>query len=184
MVYETKNHLVSRRCRSSGILNTRKQRFGDWIRFRPQVRGETQTQLGGDWSASLPGRFTSWRKNPCYSWDRRLGGSQSRSGWPYWVSNSDLSTVHPIASRCAACDIPAPVKHSWLWNATNNTSVLSHLFARYCCRDTVMRSYDLCVSQTVFQHVNCSDMRPFYYPWNKASSFHFISAYDVFTYCL
>jgi hypothetical protein len=31
---------------SSGILETRKQRFGNWMCFRPQVRGETPILLG------------------------------------------------------------------------------------------------------------------------------------------
>jgi hypothetical protein len=30
---------VSGLCPSFGILNTRKQRFGDWIIFHPQLRG-------------------------------------------------------------------------------------------------------------------------------------------------
>jgi hypothetical protein len=34
---------------------------------------------GGEWSASLPGRFTPG-KEPRYPLDRRLGGPQSRSG--------------------------------------------------------------------------------------------------------
>jgi hypothetical protein len=45
MVYEynTKNHWVSGLCPLSGILSTsnyRTQRFGNWIYFRLQVRGE------------------------------------------------------------------------------------------------------------------------------------------------
>jgi hypothetical protein len=39
MVYNAQNHWVCRLCPSSGILNTRKQRFGNWKCFRPQVRG-------------------------------------------------------------------------------------------------------------------------------------------------
>jgi hypothetical protein len=34
----------------------------------------------GECSASRPGRFTSQGKSPWYPFDRRLGGTQSRSG--------------------------------------------------------------------------------------------------------
>jgi hypothetical protein len=48
MVYNTQNYWVFGLFPSSGILGTRKtQRFGNWICFRPQVRGEeTPTLLG------------------------------------------------------------------------------------------------------------------------------------------
>jgi hypothetical protein len=166
MVYKTKNRWVSRRCRSSGTLNIRQHNVSETDSVSV-IRWRGDANSVGRRLVSFTSRsFSRWGRKPCYPWDRRLGGPQSRSRRPYGVSNSDLSAVHPVASLCAVCDIPSPVKNSWLWNATNNTSVLSHLFARYCCRDTVTRSYDLCVSQTAFQHVNCSDMRPFYYPWN------------------
>jgi hypothetical protein len=38
MVYNTQNYWVFGLCSSSGILENRKQRFGNWICFRPQVR--------------------------------------------------------------------------------------------------------------------------------------------------
>jgi hypothetical protein len=38
---------------SSGVLKTRKQRFGNWMCFRQQVRGETPTVLGPLESVSL-----------------------------------------------------------------------------------------------------------------------------------
>jgi hypothetical protein len=40
----------------------------------------TSTLGGGEWSASSPGRLTPWRKSLRYELDRRLGGSQNRSG--------------------------------------------------------------------------------------------------------
>jgi hypothetical protein len=48
MVYDIQDYWVFELCSSSGILkNRRTQRFGNWICFRPQVRGqETPTQLG------------------------------------------------------------------------------------------------------------------------------------------
>jgi hypothetical protein len=46
MVYSTQNYWVLGLCPSSGILETRKQRFGNWICFRPEVKGETPTLLG------------------------------------------------------------------------------------------------------------------------------------------
>jgi len=36
--------------------------------------------LGGEWSASRPGRFIPKGKSLWYALDRRLGGPQSRSG--------------------------------------------------------------------------------------------------------
>jgi hypothetical protein len=53
------------------------------------------------------------RKSPWYPLDRRLGGSQSRSGrsgensWPYRGSNSDLSVVQPLRIRYTNWAIPA-----------------------------------------------------------------------------
>jgi hypothetical protein len=35
---------------------------------------------GGEWTASRPGRFTPRENSPWYPLDRRLGGTQSRSG--------------------------------------------------------------------------------------------------------
>jgi hypothetical protein len=46
MVYNTQNYWVFGLCPSSGIPEKRKQRFGNWICFRPQVKGETFTLLG------------------------------------------------------------------------------------------------------------------------------------------
>jgi hypothetical protein len=55
MVYDIPDYWVFGLCPSSGILkNRRTQRFGSWICFRPQVRGqETPTQLGPLERASL-----------------------------------------------------------------------------------------------------------------------------------
>jgi hypothetical protein len=47
IVYNTQTHWVFGFCPSSGILKNYKiQRFGNWICFRPQVRGETPNILG------------------------------------------------------------------------------------------------------------------------------------------
>jgi hypothetical protein len=46
MVYDTQNYWVFGLCPSSGFLEIRKQRFGSWICFRPQVRGKTPTLFG------------------------------------------------------------------------------------------------------------------------------------------
>jgi hypothetical protein len=54
-----------------------------------------------------------WGKSPQCPLDRRLGGSQSRSGrrgehfLPYRDSNSDSSIAQPVSSRYTDCTIPA-----------------------------------------------------------------------------
>jgi hypothetical protein len=46
MIYNTENYWAFGLFPSSGILETRKQRFGNWICSHPQVRGgKTPTQL-------------------------------------------------------------------------------------------------------------------------------------------
>jgi hypothetical protein len=40
MVYDIQDYWVLGLCPSSGILKNRTQRFGNWICFRPQVRGQ------------------------------------------------------------------------------------------------------------------------------------------------
>jgi hypothetical protein len=42
----SQNHWVLGLCPSSGIIETRKQRFGKWICFRPQVRGKDTYSVG------------------------------------------------------------------------------------------------------------------------------------------
>jgi hypothetical protein len=42
MVYNTQNYWVVGLCPPSGILEARKQRFGNWICFRSQVGGGGQ----------------------------------------------------------------------------------------------------------------------------------------------
>jgi hypothetical protein len=48
MAYNTQNQWVYELCPSFGIINNYgTQRFGNWVCFRPQVRGEkTPTLLG------------------------------------------------------------------------------------------------------------------------------------------
>jgi hypothetical protein len=58
-VYNTQNYWVFGLCPLSGILETIKtQRFGNWICFRPQVRGETPNLLGPLERANL--RSSDW----------------------------------------------------------------------------------------------------------------------------
>jgi hypothetical protein len=69
---------------------------------------QTHKHLGTSWRRSASPRG----KSPRYPLDRRLGGSQSRSGrrgensWPYGDSNSDPSIVQSVASH-TDCAIPA-----------------------------------------------------------------------------
>jgi hypothetical protein len=50
----------------------------------------TSAPDGGEWSASLLGRFTPREKDRRYPLDRRLGGPQSRSGRGGEEKNSQL----------------------------------------------------------------------------------------------
>jgi hypothetical protein len=61
---------------------------------------------GGEWSASRPGRFTARERAPRYSFDRRLGGPQSRSGY-------DVEEKIPIPRRNSNPDLPA--RSQWLY---------------------------------------------------------------------
>jgi hypothetical protein len=60
---------------------------------------------GGEWSALLAGRFTPGKKAPLYLLDRRLGGSQNRSGrrrkisYPYLESNPGRPALSPSLYR-------------------------------------------------------------------------------------
>jgi hypothetical protein len=46
----------------------------------PKFGSSNSALDGGEWSASRPGRFIPKEKARWYPLDRRLGGSQSRSG--------------------------------------------------------------------------------------------------------
>jgi hypothetical protein len=70
----------------------------------------TSALVGGEGSASRPGRFTPGERAPRYPLYRR----PSRSGrrWEekildYRDSNSDPSVVQPVASRYTDCAIPS-----------------------------------------------------------------------------
>jgi hypothetical protein len=56
MVYNTHNYLGFGLLPSSGILDARKQRFGNWICFRPQVKGDT---LLGPLERANPNHWTT-----------------------------------------------------------------------------------------------------------------------------
>jgi hypothetical protein len=66
----------------------------------------TLALVGGEWSASGPGRFSPRGKRPQYPMDRRLGMPQKpvsmmwrrENSWPYWDSNSSPSVVQPAPS--------------------------------------------------------------------------------------
>jgi hypothetical protein len=71
--------------------------------------------VGGEWSASRPGRFTPGEIAPSTHWTggwvgprAGLDDVEKRNSWPYQDSNSDPSTDQPIASRYTDWAIPAP----------------------------------------------------------------------------
>jgi hypothetical protein len=79
--------------------------MGEWIySFAYSL---TSALDGGEWSVSRPYRFTPQEKIPLYQLDRRLGGTQRRSGRggeeripsPHRKSNPRTLIVHPIAQR-------------------------------------------------------------------------------------
>jgi hypothetical protein len=78
----------------------------------------TSVLVGGEWSASRPGRFTPGERTRHPS-HRRLGGSQSQSGryrevthyWRYRNSNSNPSVFKPVASRYTGC-ATAPLENT------------------------------------------------------------------------
>jgi hypothetical protein len=72
---------------------------------------------GDEWSASRPSRFNPGGKSTQYLLDRRLGGTQSRSGRhgekPFYSTGTGTPThsiVQPVASRYTDYAIPAPYK--------------------------------------------------------------------------
>jgi hypothetical protein len=72
----------------------------------------TSTLVGGEWSASCPGRFTPEERAPGTHW---IGGwvgpraglddVEMRKFFPHRDSNSGLSVVQPVASRYTDCAI-------------------------------------------------------------------------------
>jgi hypothetical protein len=71
----------------------------------------TSALVGGDWSASRPGRFTLGEIAPGTHW---IGGCVNTSTkWRsenfclYRDSNSDPLVLQPVASRYTVCAIPA-----------------------------------------------------------------------------
>jgi hypothetical protein len=70
----------------------------------------TSALVGGEWSASRPGKFT-----PGTHWTGGWVGSRAglddvekRNSLPYLGSNSDPSVVQPVASHYTDYAIPAP----------------------------------------------------------------------------
>jgi hypothetical protein len=98
-------------------------------------------------------------KEPQYSSDRRLGGSQSRSrrrgenSWPYRDSNSDPSVVQPVASLYIEWPVSAPSSRVGTWicrsrkhnltglNTVRELRMLFSLERRYHVRRTQVSCY-------------------------------------------
>jgi hypothetical protein len=73
----------------------------------------TSALVGGEWSASFPGRFTPGERAPVTHWigswvDPRagLGNMVKRKFLPHWDSNSDPLVFQPVANRYTDCAIP------------------------------------------------------------------------------
>jgi hypothetical protein len=69
--------------------------------------------VGGEWSVSRRGRFTQGEEAPGTHWiggwmDPRAGldDEERRKYYFYRNSNSDPSTVQPVASRYTDCTLP------------------------------------------------------------------------------
>jgi hypothetical protein len=59
--------------------------------------------VGGEWSASRPGRFTAGEKASRYHLDRRLGWPQNRSG-----QRGEDKNVVPIGTRTSTSGPSSP----------------------------------------------------------------------------
>jgi hypothetical protein len=75
---------------------------------------------GGEWSASLPGRFTPWERAPGTRWIGDWWAPElvwttwrRENSWPYRNLNSEPSVVQSVASRYTFYAIPATLLMSW-----------------------------------------------------------------------
>jgi hypothetical protein len=75
----------------------------------------TSARVGGEWSASRPGRFIPEEEAPGTNFYRGLGGLQSRSercgemkesSFPHRDSNSDPLLIQLVGSRYTDCAVP------------------------------------------------------------------------------
>jgi hypothetical protein len=69
----------------------------------------TSALEGGEWSSSCSCRCIRRGKSPGYSFDRRLGGPQSRCG--RCTVGTLTRAVQPVARRYTDWAIPTPVSH-------------------------------------------------------------------------
>jgi hypothetical protein len=87
----------------------------------------TSALVGGELSASRPGRFSPQRKSPWYPSDRRLSGPQSRSGRDGEEKNSQpLPGLEPRSS------IPWPTATPLSYSAWIYTSTAVYVFMAWC----------------------------------------------------
>jgi hypothetical protein len=88
--------------------------MGEWV-YRSHVF-LTSAQVGGEWSASRPGRFSPKERAPGTHWIGGWAGPRDglddgrEKSWPYRDSNSDPSVVQSVANRYTDCVIPASIE--------------------------------------------------------------------------
>jgi hypothetical protein len=96
----------------------------------------TWALVGGEWPASLPGRFISGEKASGTRWIGDWVGP--RAVWPTWRrenscdSNSDPSVVQPVASRYTDRAIPAPACISTVLCFEGTARDVSFLLTKIC----------------------------------------------------
>jgi hypothetical protein len=88
----------------------------------------TSALVGGEWSASRPGRFTPGERAPSTHWiggwvDLRTGLNdvEKENSFPHQDSNSDPSAIQPVASHYSDYAILAPQDHGSLPHQLNLT---------------------------------------------------------------
>jgi hypothetical protein len=120
----------------------------------------TWALAGGDWSASLPSRFTPGERAAGTHWrggwvDPRasLDDVEKKNSSPYRDSNSNPSVVQPVASRYIDYAIPASLKDyviknssDLIRNRTRDVTACSTVLQPTTLQQALRKAIGLCAS--------------------------------------